>query len=348
METVIRALTVYILGLGILAIAPHAGAKDLATLKANLAFTCSHEADRIPPRDPEADQLYKHARWLGKNNALKRDPAVYRIMERELRIATAYGHDKANLELRNMLEVGEARSSNRAKESVEMVEGLIKRGIPGGYYDMAKYLESGYGVRRDEDAALQYYRKAADLGNPDGQFWVGKLLQRTNGVPMEITEQMWQCAAEQGHALAASKLAIVYKLNKKYRESLLAFQLAIKAGHDMSAYKLSFSFANPLPSDESMFLDVAPDPERVARYKAIEKVLSDYSYLHPTVPELDAIVPLPPAKLPPWNGTLKWLEEYKANIEPPLPSEERIVEMATAKHLKPTTGEAIPQSFWKR
>jgi hypothetical protein len=29
-----------------------------------LAFTCAHEKDAIPPRDPEADQLFKHARWL--------------------------------------------------------------------------------------------------------------------------------------------------------------------------------------------------------------------------------------------------------------------------------------------
>ena len=29
-----------------------------------LAFTCVYEADVIPPRDPEADRLYRHARWL--------------------------------------------------------------------------------------------------------------------------------------------------------------------------------------------------------------------------------------------------------------------------------------------
>lgn len=37
-------------------------------LQDQLAFTCSHEKDRIPPRDPEADQLYVHARWLVKGN----------------------------------------------------------------------------------------------------------------------------------------------------------------------------------------------------------------------------------------------------------------------------------------
>jgi len=35
-------------------------------LQDQLAFTCTQEKDRIPPRDPEADQLYTHARWLIK------------------------------------------------------------------------------------------------------------------------------------------------------------------------------------------------------------------------------------------------------------------------------------------
>lgn len=34
-----------------------------ANIKKQLAFTCTQEKDRIPPRDPEADQLYVHARW---------------------------------------------------------------------------------------------------------------------------------------------------------------------------------------------------------------------------------------------------------------------------------------------
>ncbi len=70
---------------------------DISKVKANLAFTCKHESDAIPTRDPEADQLYKYARWLHKNNRLKEDPTEYPKIERLIRIATAFGHDKANL-----------------------------------------------------------------------------------------------------------------------------------------------------------------------------------------------------------------------------------------------------------
>ncbi|UXY16341.1 hypothetical protein N8I74_04800 [Chitiniphilus purpureus] len=40
------------------------------TQAAQLAFTCAYEHDRIPPRDPEAEQLFQHARWLQKRNLL--------------------------------------------------------------------------------------------------------------------------------------------------------------------------------------------------------------------------------------------------------------------------------------
>ena len=39
---------------------------DLATVRANLAFTCVYEADHLPPLDPEADALFKYARYLQK------------------------------------------------------------------------------------------------------------------------------------------------------------------------------------------------------------------------------------------------------------------------------------------
>jgi hypothetical protein len=64
--------------------------------------------------------------------------------------------------------------------------------------------------------------------------------------------------------------------------------------------------------------------------RAILDFLFDYSYLNPQVPELDSIVPLPPAKLPPWDGKFEWLEAHEANVPPPLPTEERIAEMAAS------------------
>ena len=315
---------------------------DMAGLRPDAAFTCAKEADRIPPRDPEADQLYQHARWLRRNNLLKDDPAVYPGIERLVRIATAYGHDKANLALRGMLKNGQAQSPNPIKESVDLVEDLINRGIPGGYHDMGNYLMQGYGVVGDFDLGKRYYRKAADLGSPDAQYLIGDKLIDTRRHPPEVVViglQMLRCAAEQGHTEAAVGLG-VYIYEEKPKEAMEAYQLGAKAGNSLCAsrMKLGFKLVDP---KEIGYLGVTPDPERARRYEIIWKFLSDYDYLDPKVPEIDEIVPLPPAQLPPWDGQFRWLEEYKANVPPPLPSEKRIEEMARAKRLDPKTGRPI-------
>lgn len=317
---------------------------DLPQLRANLAFTCAYEKDHIPSRDPEADQLYQYARWLQKNNALKRNPEVLPRIERLVRIATAYGHDKANLELRNMIAKGDAYSDDPRKETIDLTEDLTKRGIPGGYYDMAGYLESGYGVKQDEQLARKYMRKAADLGSPAAQYAIGDRLTGFQDPTIQrIGEAMWQCAAEQGHGEAAQELGIWLSGDGRYAEALKAFQLGVKAGDALSALALESGFNGPKPDDRINYLGQHKDEERVRRYEAIGHVLSLSDYLHPKVPEIDEIVPLPPAKLPPWDGKLKWVEAHKANVPPPLPSEERIVEMAKAKGLDPLTGWPLKQ-----
>ena len=320
-----------------------AATPDVAGLRPDAAFTCAKEADHIPVRDPEADQLYQHARWLRRNNLLKDDPAVYPGIERLVRIATAYGHDKANLALRGMLKNGQAQSPNSIKESLDLVEDLIRRGIPGGYYDMGNYLMQGYGVVGDFDLGKRYYRKAADLGSPDAQYLIGDKLIDTRRHSPEVVViglQMLRCAAEQGHAEAALALG-VYIYEEKPKEAMEAYQLGAKAGNSQSASRMVDGFTITDPNIGFYMGQTQTDPERARRYEIIWKFLSDYDYLDPKVPEIDEIVPLPPAKLPPWDGKFKWLEEYKANVPPPLPSEKRIEEMARAKDLDPKTGRPI-------
>jgi len=314
------------------------------TLTPSAAFTCAHEAKLIPPRAPEAEQLYQHARWLRSANLLKEDPTAYPAIERLVRIATANGHDKANLALRGMLKNGQAKSANPIKESLDLVEDLIHRGIPGGYYDMANYLMEGYGVVGDVDLAIRYYRKAADMGSPDAQYLIGsKLVDLNNHTEAEaaIGLQMQRCAAEQGNGDAAEYLGIHKGGVKNYAEALEAFQLGVKAGNTLAASWLESGFKVTDPSVGFYLGQTTADPERARRYKVIGKMLSDYDYRDPKVPEIDAIVPLPPAKLPAWDGKLQWLEAHKANVKPPLPTEERITEMARAKGLDPKTGRAV-------
>ncbi|WP_080940079.1 sel1 repeat family protein [Chromobacterium violaceum] len=318
---------------------------DLNNVEAQLAFTCANEKDHLPKLDPQADMLYRYARWLRKNQIEKEDPRRYPEMERYYRIATAYGHYKANLDLREMIRNGQAHSENPSSEVIDLTQALIKEGIPGGYYDMGLYLQKGYGVQQDSELGLKYMRKAADLGNPEAQYAVGDMLTKINNPTVyEIGYDLWKCAAAQGHGQAALFYAITEEELKNYPEAIKYFHLAAKAGDESGASRLADGFNGPAKDDQLYYLGLAKDEERSQRYKAIWSILSDYSYAHPKVPELDDIVPLPPAKLPPWDGKLKWLEEFEANVPPEKPSEELITQLAKAKNLDPKTGRAISVS----
>ncbi len=140
-----RLGTLFLLTCGLLAACDGTPRKhpvpDLPDVQASLAFTCAYEKDKTPSRDPEADQLYQRAKWLKKGNLLKGDPLVYPKIERLIRISTAYGHDLANPEPRQMIGNGTAKSADIVKETLDLTEDLIKHGIPRGYYDMAHYSE---------------------------------------------------------------------------------------------------------------------------------------------------------------------------------------------------------------
>jgi hypothetical protein len=118
----------------------------------------------------------------------------------------------------------------------------------------------------------------------------------------------------------------------------------VVAGDEASAGWLEEAFrAHPI-TDKLYYLGQQEDLERAERYKTIWRILARYSYANPTVPEINDILPLPPAKLPEWDGKLQWLEARLANVPPEKPSEALIRELAEAKGLEPATGRPTPSS----
>ncbi|KJK03006.1 lipoprotein [Pseudomonas sp. 21] len=312
----------------------------LPQIRANLAFTCKHEEFPTPTAD--SDTLFHYARWLQKNNQLKEAPGVDVQIERLYRIAAEQGHAKANINLQNGSMQGTFKI--RTAEHLRLTEELINAKVAAGYAFIAIALQQGaLGLVQDKDMALRYYRKAADMGSPEAQTYVADKLAPSDMAP-DIARQMRRCAAEQGNGDAASDLGVNLKNNKRYREALEAFQLGVAAGDENSASFLSNGFRNPPASNRLYYLDQQEDLDRADRYKKICNILADYSYASPKVPEINDILPLPPAKLPPWDGKLQWLEERKANIPPPKPSEALIQQLAKDKHLDPATGRPLPES----
>lgn len=311
----------------------------LTNINTNLAFTCKHEI--IPKASSDTEKLFEYARWLQKNNLLKQDKKVDAETERLYRIAAENGHFKANINLQNGSIRGQFSLS--ADERFRLSQRLINAKIASGYYFIAIYLQNGAtGLKQDLELALRYYRKAADEGSPQAQNYVGDKLSPAKMAP-NIAKQMLECSAVQANGDAAKSLGMMLSIEGLFQQTIQAFQLGVAAGDETSAFALEQGFYGP-ESTSTYYVAQQKDPERALRYKAIWKILSDYSYASPTVPEINDIVPLPPAPLPAWDGKIKWLEDRKANIPPTKPSEALIEKLAKDKQLNPETGRPLPTS----
>ncbi|WP_440063385.1 SEL1-like repeat protein [Pseudomonas syringae] len=313
---------------------------QLSEVDAKLAFTCVHE--KIPAPSAETDVLFQYARWLQKNNQIQQDETVDVEIGRLYRIAAENNHYKANVNLQNGAMRGQFKLTGG--ERLRLSQQLIDAHVATGYYMIAIYLQKGAaGLQQDEDMSLRYFRKAADEGSAQAQAYVAEKLAPTDIAP-DIARQMRRCAAEQGNGKAAGALGVHLKTAKQYQAALEAFQLGVAAGDESSASFLENGFRGPKSDDRLYYIGQTEDLERAQRYKQIGKVLGNLSYANPSVPEINEIVPLPPAKLPAWDGKLKWVEEREANIPPPKPSEALIEQLAKAMVLDPKTGKPLPGS----
>ncbi len=126
----------------------------------NFQFTCVQEKDSFPPLDPEADAWFKEARHL----EVKKGPKDFAHIATLYRQAAEKKHYKAIGNLQNMIAAGQAEpiiGKKRSEEVIDLVEQLIHMNIPFGYYIMGTYLQRGYGVEQNSDAAFSYFLKAA-------------------------------------------------------------------------------------------------------------------------------------------------------------------------------------------
>lgn len=160
----------------------------------------------------------------------------------------------------------------------------------------------------------------------------------------DVAFQMLTCAVAQGHGKAAAKLGLRLRRMHRYADAVDIFQNGVSAGNSLSALMLERGFSGQPSSDGLDNLSLPPDSERSLRYKQIGKFLRNFEHLNPEIPDIDQIVPLPPAKLPPWDGTFQWVREHDAAVPPEKPSEELVNRLSQAKNLDPATGLSLAQS----
>ncbi|EPN33049.1 lipoprotein [Pseudomonas syringae pv. actinidiae ICMP 18807] len=307
--------------------------EDMTKTMERLSFVCTHEADHLPAISDDAQVLYRYALFLKSKKGVKN----YQQIGRYYRLAYAAGNYKAATNLYELISQGAVESNNPANDVIDIVEDLIAKAIPGGYYDMGHYLETGYGVKQDESKANAYFRRAADQGNPDAQFYVSTLLEDIEGAEETVTS-MRRCAMTQGHARAAFNYGIYMKVHGNYPEAIQGFQAGVRYGSRNSAGFLRRGFSTTDSSDEQYYFALPADDERSRRYKEIGAFLRSYDEFGPKVPDIDQIVPLPPAKLPKWDGTFEWLKKRESTPPAEKPSEDMIRALSQEKGLDPATG----------
>ena len=313
---------------------------------AALEFTCKKE--ERPPLSEETQQLYNYALYHDLHNMWTGDKGdeVWNSLARYYRIAAANGDYKANVRLQYLLNTGRISTDMPQTEVHNLNEELAKQLPATAYYNLYGYLDEGYGVRTEEGGKYAYLRKAADLGSREAQYTVAEMLadiedseetQEAFKFRLNLVEQLWACASEQGLGEASGNLGSFLRLDKRYDEALKVSHQGVKNGDSISALVLSHAFESEVQADNLNFLDVSPDDERVKRYHMISSYLSRYDYLQPKVPDLDEIVPLPPAKLPKWDGKIAFQRWYEGEA-PPKPSEALMQKLANQAGLRVDNG----------
>ena len=313
---------------------------------AALEFTCKKE--ERPPLSKETQQLYNYALYHDLHNMWTGDKGddVWNGLARYYRIAAANGDYKANVRLQYLLNTGRISTDMPQTEVHNLNEELAKQLPATAYYNLYGYLDVGYGVRTEEGGKYAYLRKAADLGSREAQYTVAEMLadiedseetQEAFKFRLNLVEQLWACASEQGLGEASGNLGSFLRLDKRYDEALKVSHQGVKNGDSISALVLSHAFESEVQADNLNFLDVSPDDERVKRYHMISSYLSRYDYLQPKVPDLDEIVPLPPAKLPKWDGKIAFQRWYEGEA-PPKPSEALMQKLANQAGLRVDNG----------
>ena len=313
---------------------------------AALEFTCKKE--ELPPLSEETQQLYNYALYHDLHNMWTGDKGddVWNGLARYYRIAAANGDYKANVRLQYLLNTGRISTDMPQTEVYNLNEELAKQLPATAYYNLYGYLDEDYGVRTEEGGKYAYLRKAADLGSREAQYTVAEMLEDIEDqneseeafkYRMSIAKDLYSCASEQGLGEASNELALGLLFHKKYSEALIVLHQGVINGNDSSAHRLDKGFSGQYKDGDMYFLNVPEDKERSKRYNIIWNYLTDNDYLQPKVPDLDEIVPLPPAKLPKWDGKIAFQRWYEGDA-PPKPSEALMQKLANQAGLRVDNG----------
>lgn len=269
-------------------------------------FICEVEARKVPPIDAEADTWFLEARALETDPEMLEDERDWKKIVQLTRRAADRQHWKAMLNLASLYLEGRDPGHGR-DHAILLVEQGIRLGIPAAYDRMGTYHMSSV-VDGTVSSAYGFWQRAAEMGNPQAMTFLADKLQATWDNPKEgfwanipVATKMLECAFGQGHGDAALLLQYEYRRPRSAEGRLHALRVlheGVKLGCADCAHYLEVEFGHP--DVTNMFVPNI-DKNREERYQ----MLGDALNFSPSrrFPNLDKVLPLPPARLPPgWQA----------------------------------------------
>jgi len=278
-------------------------------------FTCKYEADANPPITAQAEVLFQQGMAVTSND-LWPDKRDYVKAAELWKMAADLGHWKAAMNLAGLYEQGLGVTRD-TEQAVVIVEGLMKKGVPAAFDKMGIYHQRGIGVKGDSSRAYAFWQLAADMGSSAAQAYLGEKLDAAYDNPSqgfwgnrEVGLKMLECGFAQGNGSAAYFLAMSRKNgDQDYVRALKIYHDGVKFGSRDCARDLSVSFDEIEPLTGNTI-----DTARADRYRELRAALE----LNPDLrfPNLDKVLPLPPAELPTWDGRRETLIDAAKGLVP--------------------------------
>ena len=285
-------------------------------------FTCNYQAQQVPAADPQAELWFQQA--LALNDPYARSIDYGKMYQLYLQAAER-GHWKAMLNLASLiLRHDPGVPEHDPEQAIRWVEKAMKLGVPDAYDRMGVFHMNGVVDGGSATTAYAFLQRAADMGSPAAMTFLGDKMSGTYDDPegafwgnLAIGTKMLECALAQGYGPAADKLSYIYRDTTPESKSraLRVLQEGVKLGCADCADNLSTEFDGyGLTRGENLIGHI--DKARAQRYSKIGDVLKLYDG-RLKLPNLDKVLPLPPAPLPKWNGEVQTLINAAKAVTPP-------------------------------
>ncbi|REE20028.1 TPR repeat protein [Paraburkholderia sp. BL27I4N3] len=287
-------------------------------------FTCLYQDQHVPPVDPQAELWFQQALVLDNPDIYYKDrdyPKIYQLYQQ----AAQRNHWKSMLNLASLILSDYAVPEHDPEVAIRWVEKAMQLGVPDAYDMMGTYHQNGMIRGGDATSAYAFFQRAADMGSPSAMTFLGYKIAGTYDDPegefwgnLPIGTRMLECALSQGSGDAAEKLGFIYARPGTSEDKLRALKVlheGVKLGSAECANKLFIEF-DGFNLTNGRNLPGHIDKARAERYSQIGNALEHYQG-RLKLPNLDKVLPLPPAPLPKWDGNKQTLIDAAKTVIPP-------------------------------